>query len=273
VGQLVAAAGGTSFSTSLPLASVPAGFYQIIVGYRPTLGGGAWTSWATSYGFVFSVNSPAVPAMTITAPAGQDSYVSGNTFTATWTTDLAVSTGQFAVWVRSADGGTWYWMAPLVPANGTTSYSAPINLTGVAPGLGYQVIVAYEPISYTSLWAGWATSPGVFSVDAVAPTITVNATGAAYTTAQSVDVTWTTNQTLAGGEFGLWVRSGSGGWYVTTLVPAAGSAGTPYSTALPLASVPVGSGNQVIIAYRPVAGTGGFMSWATSPGSFTLSTP
>ncbi len=68
----------------------------------------------------------------------------------------------------------------------------------------------------------------------------------------------------------MWVRSSAGGWYVTTLVPATGSAGTPYSTSLPLATVPDGLGNEVIVAYRPVAGTGSFMSWATSPGNFSV---
>ncbi len=137
------------------------------------------------------------------------------------------------------------------------------------------MIVAYEPIANTSLWSSWATSPGVFSVDATAPTVTITQPSgiASYTSAQSVLASWTTNQNLTGGEFGVWVRSGAGGWYVTTLVPATGSAGTPYSTSLPLSSVPAGSGNQVIISYRPVASTGAFMSWATSPGSFTVTAP
>ena len=68
----------------------------------------------------------------------------------------------------------------------------------------------------------------------------------------------------------MWVRSSAGGWYVTILVPATGTAGTVYSAALPLASVPAGLGNEVIVSYRPVAGTGAFMSWATSPGNFSV---
>ncbi len=274
VGQLAPTGAGDdllTYSATVDLTGVPAGYYQVIVGYRPTVGSGTFVSWATSYGFVFEVGDVVTPVVDITQPTGQASYTSAQSFTATWTASPSLTTGQFAVWVRSP-GNTWYWKAPLVAATGAGSYSATVSLSGVAPGLGYQVIVAYEPIANTSLWSSWATSPGVFSVDATAPTVTITQPSgiASYTSAQSVLASWTTNQTLSGGEFGLWVRSGAGGWYVTTLVPATGSAGTPYSTSLPLSSVPAGSGNQVIISYRPVVGTGAFMSWATSPGSFTV---
>ena len=274
IGQLVPTNAGDdvlTYSASLPLSTVPAGFYQAIVGYRPTVGSGTFVSWATSYGFVFEVGDAPTPVVDITQPTGQQSYTSAQSFTATWTASPSLTTGQFAVWVRSP-GNTWYWKSPLVAATGAGSYSAPVNLSGVTPGLGYQVIVAYEPVPNTSLWSSWATSPGVFSVDATAPVVTVTQpSGGSYTTSQSVTANWTTSTALAaGGQFGLWVRSGSGGWYATTLVPATGTAGALYSTSLPLSTVPTGIGNEVIIAYRPVAGTGAFMSWATSPGVFAV---
>ena len=50
IGKLVAASGGTSFTTNLTL-SVPAGSgYQAIVGWRPTAGSGSWSSFGTSPG-------------------------------------------------------------------------------------------------------------------------------------------------------------------------------------------------------------------------------
>jgi len=275
IGQLVATNAGDdllTYSATVPLTGVPAGWYQIIVGYRPTVGSGAWVSYATSYGFVFSVDAAPTPTVTITVPTGQGGYAAGDVFTATWTSDPSLTTGQFAVWVRSP-GNTWYWMDPVVPATGAASYSAPVDLTGVADGLGYQVIVAYEPIANTGAWMSWATSPGVFSVGGPPPSITVTQPSGigSYNDTQSVIANWTTNQTLAGGEFGVWVRTATGtGWYVTTLVAAAGAVGTVYSATLPLATVPDGLGNEVIVAYRPVAGAGAFMSWATSPGNFSV---
>jgi hypothetical protein len=269
VGQLVAATGGTGFTTDLPLTGVPPGWYQVIVAYRPTVGSGAWVSWATSYGFVFSVDAAPTPALTITAPTGLGEYAPGDTFTATWTSDPSLTTGQFAVWVRSP-GNDWYWMAPLVPATGAASYSSTVDLTGVPAGLGYQVIVAYEAIANTSLWVSWATSPGVFSVDMPAPVLTVTEPiGGSYAQAGNVTATWNADTALAaGGEFGAWVRSSTGDWYATTLVPTDG--GADYTTMLPLTSVPAVPGNEVIVGYRPVAGSGAFMSWATSSGSFTV---
>jgi len=259
-------------AVGVSLAGVPAGWYQVIIGYRPTLGSGSWTAFATSYGYAFSVDDAPEPELQITAPVGQQELTSTDTFTATWTADPSVTTGQFAVWVRSP-GNDWYWMSPVVPATGATSYSAPVDLSGVNPGLGYQVIVAYEPIAYTGFWMSWATSPGVFAVDEVTPVITVSSPQGieSYETADSVTASWTTDQDLTGGEFGVWVRSADGmGWYVTTLVGATGITGTVYNALLPLATLPDGLGYQVIVAYRPVVDAGAWMSWSTSPGNFSV---
>ncbi len=74
IGQLAPTGAGDdllTYSTSLSLSGVPAGYYQVIVGYRPTVGSGAFVSYATSYGFVFSVDAAVTPTVTITQPTGQ----------------------------------------------------------------------------------------------------------------------------------------------------------------------------------------------------------
>ncbi len=114
IGQLAPTGAGDdalTYSASLSLSGVPAGYYQVIVGYRPTVGSGAFVSYATSYGFVFSVDAAVTPTVTITQPTGQTSYTSAQSFTASWTASPSVTTGQFAVWVRSP-GNTWYWKSP-----------------------------------------------------------------------------------------------------------------------------------------------------------------
>ena len=70
---------------------------------------------------------------------------------------------------------------------------------------GYQVIVAHDPIADTGLWMSWATSHGVFSVDATAPAVTITqpAAIAGYTGSQSVLANWTTNQNLTGVSSGV----------------------------------------------------------------------
>jgi hypothetical protein len=99
----------------------------------------------------------------------------------------------------------------------------------------------------------------------VAPSVTVTAPTGTTTHAQGSDlaVAWTST---FGGEFGLWARSSSGGWYAATLV-SAGAGST--STWLTL-DVPPGSGYKAIVAWRPNAGFGAWQSWGTSPGSFSV---
>ncbi len=173
VARLVTTNGTATYTTTLPLTGVPSGWYQAIVGYRASTGSGAWVSWATSYDFVFAVDAAVTPGLTITAPTGQGHHTSSDIFTASWTTSVAPTTGQFAVWVRSPEND-WYWKAPLVPADGRATYSTTVDLTGVAPGLGYQVILAYEPIANTGLWKSWATSPGSFTVTTTSASTVLN---------------------------------------------------------------------------------------------------
>jgi hypothetical protein len=66
----------------------------------------------------------------------------------------------------------------------------------------------------------------------------------------------------------VWVRSSGGDWFSPGLVPTTGSAS--YTTDLDLTGVPAGLGYEVVVAYRPVAGSGAFANWATSPGNFSV---
>ena len=108
-----------------------------------------------------------------------------------------------------------------------------------------------------------------FAATVAAPSITVTAPTGTTTYAQGslLTVSWTTSPAAAAGEFGLWARSASGGWYGGQLVAASGLAA--YSTTLTL-DVPPGSGYQAIVAWRPTAGSGDWVSSGTSPGSFTV---
>ncbi len=100
---LIAATGKTQYSHTINLAGLPAGTgYQVIVAYEPIANTSLWVSWATSSG-VFSVET-VVPEITISAPAGTASYLQTEQVTVNWTTDQDLTTGEFALWVRSADG-------------------------------------------------------------------------------------------------------------------------------------------------------------------------
>jgi C1A family cysteine protease len=119
------------------------------------------------------------------------------------------------------------------------------------------------------------TTPGGIGVSVASltvtptPTLTVTApTGTGSSAAGSnLTVSWTSTAAVSTGEFGVWARSSGGGWYVGKLVTAAG--GTSFSTSLTL-DVPVGTGYQVIVAWRPTVGSGSWSSFGTSPGVFAV---
>ena len=111
--------------------------------------------------------------------------------------------------------------------------------------------------------------PAGAAASAAPPMISVTApTGSAsYAQYDSLTVSWTTSSATASGEFCVWLRSSSGGWYAAKLWPAGG--GTSFGTSLVL-DVPAGSGYQAIVAWRPTAGSGAWVSWGTSPDSFIV---
>ena len=266
-GTLMAASGGTSFSNSLTL-SVPAGSgYQAIVSWRPTVGTGAWVSFATQTGS-FAVTA-ANPTLTVTAPTGSGSYAVGASLTVNWSSNMALASGEFAVWARSS-GGAWYG-GTLMAASGGTSFSNSLTLS-VPAGSGYQAIVSWRPTVGTGAWVSFATQTGSFAVTAANPTLTVTApTGSgSYAVGASLTVNWSSNMALASGEFAVWARSSGGAWYGGTLMAASG--GTSFSNSLTL-SVPAGSGYQAIVSWRPTVGTGAWVSFATQTGSFAVTAP
>ena len=206
------------------------------------------------------------PILTITSPAGPDTYASGDPMTVGWTSDQALSTGEFGVWVRSSSD-TWY-IGQVVPATGGTSFSTPITLS-LPTGSGYQVIVAYRPTSGSGTWGSWATSWWSFAVSSGLPYLTITSPAGpdTYASGDPMTVGWTSDQALSTGEFGVWVRSSSDTWYIGQVVPATG--GTSFSTPITL-SLPTGSGYQVIVAYRPTSGSGTWGSFVSTWWSFTV---
>jgi len=123
------------------------------------------------------------------------------------------------------------------------------------------------PIS-VSIPGGRAVSAESFRVTSAKLVITVTApTGTgSYEQGSILTVSWETEDAVADGEFRLSL-SRQGIIVSNTFVPATGAAS--YTTGLKL-DVPTGSGYGVLIAWRPVVGSGRWGSYATSPGSFTV---
>jgi streptogramin lyase len=265
LGDVVPAAGGTSFTRGLVL-DVPAGTgYQVVVAYRPMPGVGSWQSWATSPGS-FWVSGARPLTLRVTAPTGFATYMVGDTLEVAWTSDRALSCGEFGIWAGVGAGVRY--LGDVVPAYGTSSTHRLV--LDVPIGTGYQVVVAYRPIPGVGIWQSCATSPGSFRVSgARPPTLRVTApTGhRRHAVGDTLDVAWTSDRALGSGEFAVWARSRLGVRYLGDVVPAAGGTSSRHGLVL---NLPVGTGYQVIVAYRATPGTGSWGSLATSPGLFDV---
>jgi len=116
---------------------------------------------------------------------------------------------------------------------------------------------------------GTAWSAETFTVSGTAPIIKVTApTGTgSYAQGSLLTVRWKTIKWVDYGEFGVGVRSPAGGWNIGLRVPAGHYADFVVSLEL---DVPVRSGYQVMVAWRPVRESGSWGAFATSPGSFAV---
>ena len=102
------------------------------------------------------------PVTTISTPSGSSSYAKGASVTVKWTTNIAISDGEFGVWARSGSQN-WYDYKPVTP-NGSNSYILGLTLDTAVAGSGYNAIVAWRPIAGSGTWGSWGTSPGTFTV-------------------------------------------------------------------------------------------------------------
>ena len=187
------------------------------------------------------VKAPVTPPPTITAigptsgPAGTSVTLTGTDLTgATAVTFNGVAAASFSV-------GSATQVTASVPATATTG---PVAVT--TPG-------------------GVGTGP-TFTVTPPALAITVPSITGTYAQNSALSVNWTTNTTVAGGEFAVWAVS-PGGWYVGKTVAADGSAA--YATTVNL-GVPQAGGYSIWVGYRATAGSGAWTVFGQSSGSFTV---
>ena len=148
----------TTNSTSVTLNVPPGTTYDIVVGYRATVGSGAWSVLGASAG-TFTVTSVApAPVITVTAPPAGGSYAQGFSLPVTWTTDAPTPTGEFVVWAYSGSG---FYIGQIVPSS-TNSTSVTLN---VPPGTTYQIVVGYRPTVGSGGWNQVGASAGTFTVN------------------------------------------------------------------------------------------------------------
>ena len=255
IGKLVPASGAANYTTSLTV-DVPVGSgYKAEVAWRPVVGSGPWDVFATSPGsFVVTASSA---AKAITAFSLQFHWlippVTGVINEAAHTIALTVPHAMVvhALVATFTTTGESVTVGPWTQFSGVTAndFSSPVTYKVTAADASTQ--------NYTVTVVGPLLKIGV-----TAPTGT-----GSYAQGSSLTVSWTVSSAVAEGEFALGVRSPTGGWQIGKLVPASGAAS--YAAGLTL-DVHPGSGYKVMVAWRPVVGSGSWSAYATSPGSFAV---
>ncbi len=94
-------------------------------------------------------------------PSVTGSYAQLSNLPVTWSTNVAVSSGEFAVWAASPSG--WY-VGKLVPQNGTDSYATNLNLN-VPTGSSYSIRVGWRATAGSGAFTIIGASSGTFAVN------------------------------------------------------------------------------------------------------------
>ncbi len=213
----------------------------------------------------------AAPTITFTAPTGGESYATGSLLLVSWTTSPAAPAGgEFRLIVQWSTSSASF-AETFVPATGASSYSTWLSLDVSSDGSAYKVVVAWRPTAGSGDWMSAASTPDFSVYGILIPGITVDPFGDMTHLLQGSLLkvwwwVWPTSITPFPplGECGLWVRSASGWLYSGKIVPAdSWHMSTAFETTLPL-DVPLGDGYQVVVGWRPTAGSGFWGCWATS---------
>jgi C1A family cysteine protease len=244
--QVLPVSGQTSYALKVT-ASVPASSYKAAVYWRPTVGSGSWLSTRKSAAFT-------VTPINITNPTASSSWPSGSSQTISWTTNPAQSSGEFRVWLVTADNLHWYLNKQVLPVSGQTAYSLPV--TASVPAGSYKAAVYWRPTVGTGSWVV-TTKSAAFTVTPI--NITNPTASSSWPPGSPQTISWTVNPAYSSGEFRVWLVSADNTkWYINKQVlPVTGK--TSYSLAI-TASVSAGS-YKAAVYWRPTVGSG---SWVVT---------
>jgi len=95
--------------------------------------------------------APAVPAITVTAPAAGSRWRRGSTQTVAWTPGAPVSGGELGVWLKNAKGRLATGKT-VAAAAGRTSCNLAVKVSRPA-GAGYTPVVSGRPTAGAGAWA------------------------------------------------------------------------------------------------------------------------
>lgn len=159
---LVAANGGSTYETVLPLTMPVGDGYRVYVAWRPAVGSGDWYGTTASKASFSVVGAGAFggPPIIVTAPVGTPTYAVGAPLTVSWTTASGFTDGEFGIWLDRGTG-TAFLLTTMAP-DGSERYSTTLTLD-VPTGSGYRASVAWRPTGSAD-WRTGDQSAGVVTV-------------------------------------------------------------------------------------------------------------
>ena len=183
------------------------------------------------------------------------------TLPVTWTTNAAVATGEFSIWVVSPANG-WY-VGKIVAANGTASYADSVNLDVPADDrLPHLRLLPRDQHATrgasTAPRRGRSTSPAASR----SPPRCLRQLPLGHEPAGHLDH----RCSVATGEYSIWVVSPANDWYLGKIVAANGTASYADSVVL---NMPVDVGYRVFVYYRATP-TDPWGTYAVALGTVTI---
>jgi hypothetical protein len=134
---------------------------------------------------------------------------------------------------------------------------------------GYNVVVGYRVTPGSGTFTVFGTSLGTFDLSGLsAINVTAPIGSASYVAGTPLPITWTSSSVVTTGEFGVWATSSSGWVFFQSVAPNPADAN--YSIVPPLNLPPASGPWNIVIGYRPTAGSGTWTTWGTSTGTFTI---
>ncbi len=263
--------GGRRGRCRLPLTLVVVAVMSVLCALCAAAAPATATGPSATPGFTPFAATVTPPAITITSPTAAGSYAGGSLLLATWTTSPAAPAGgEFLVCLKS---DTAQYSEQLVPSSGGADYARWLALTMPSTDVRVSVHVAWRPTPGTGAWLTSRDSPEIRVWTWELHTTLAGTHEQGSKVEVLVGVVGHPN--FVGGDFGFWIRSPLGALYPAMTLPATvdnmvdRSMGSETYRATLTLNVPAGSGYQVVVAWRPNAGSF-YGSWATGTDSFTV---
>ncbi len=192
------------------------------------------------------------PTVTLTRPAGGETWRSGSAQAIRWTLSEAVNSGRFTVWASSLSGELTRLTpagAPVAVVPGSTTYQWGYRVA-LPPAHTYQIVVRYESVD-GAIQSEASSAGRVQVVTLVRLSVTAPQGAVIWRRDTRHKIGWRVSEPLGTGAFRLWAVSSKGARYrVTSAAKPVAAVGTKRAYAYTWkVGVPAGTGYHIVVEH------------------------